>query len=760
MTMSGMLTRTWNYLHQVTLDPGPGWSVPTKDQRHHLPPGLASWLHQVTSCLDTDEEREMVSRQMEVIISKLSSKSCSPGVSGDCLVRLVHIHLLGYDTSPAFIHCVKLAGTGSILSRKLGYLAVSVMIPPGHDLMVLVTNTILRDLASSNLVDIQLGLVAAANLITRSLISLVPVLVEKVVALLRQSCHLVRKKSVTVLDHLCDLEPSCWTDVCPSVIGCLADSNPGVAVASVQVLSRHLTSRDGESAVKLAVMVSLELHQMMTSEDCDLPSDYQYRGHTAPHLQIYCTRVYRRAPEVVIGDPDLSDRVISQLQSSLNVFTGCKDLIIQALIYETVLTISSLSTASCLLPLALRSVGGFLTSRHHSTVYTGLCALDAIFRQRPPRLTEDQEAAVLTCLGHSDPAIQRRAAELLLVVASQENVMSIVDRVLAHVAGSGSNSNSDYSMVVDRVVILVERFGDSVQDCDWKASTLLRIVQVSKNDQRDKIIERLKFLLTSSDEGDAATILELNRVRIRLRKLLSDIVTSRQEAGRPVPPPVTSLQVWCDAQFCDPEEEDTVEIVRRTVDTARANTEHAIVTLHCISALQTLIMREGRDSVGELGLDFINECSKSDQNVVSLRARTASSVIRHAPSIAPPAPQSSPDLTLSFLDRYIASGLREGRMQPYRPRQSSTSQEPGLITSPYNVLSRSSRDSERSWSPDQRDVVMPPVRTVWTAEGRLESPEPILEEEQVEVESEAENNDQSDKIQESSSNSVLTGDWD
>ena len=55
--------------------------------------------------------------------------------------------------------------------------------------------------------------------------------------------------------------------------------------------------------------------------------------------------------------------------------------------------------------------------------------------------------------------------------------MSIVDRVLAHVADSAS-VKTDYSMVVDRVVILVERFGDSVQDCDWKASTLLRIVQV------------------------------------------------------------------------------------------------------------------------------------------------------------------------------------------------------------------------------------------------------------------------------------------
>ena len=360
MTMSGMLTRTWNYLHQVTLDPGPGWSVPTKEQRHHLPPGLASWLHQVTSCLDGDQEREIVTRQLEVIVTKLSGKSVSPGVAGDCLVRLVHIHLLGYDTSRAFIHCVKQAGAGSILSRKMGYLAVSVLIPPSHDLMVLVTNSILRDLASTNLVDIQLGLVAAANLITRSLISLVPVLVEKVITLLRHSCHLVRKKSVTLLDHLCDLEPSCWSEVCSSVIGCLGDPNPSIAVASVQVLSKHLSSTDGDAAVRLAVLASLEFCQKMTSEESELPADYTYRGHVTPHLQIYCVRVYRRASEQVSRSPDLSDKIISCLHSILNEFTGCKDLIIQALLYEAVLTISSLTSAACLLPLALRSVGAFL----------------------------------------------------------------------------------------------------------------------------------------------------------------------------------------------------------------------------------------------------------------------------------------------------------------------------------------------------------------------------------------------------------------
>ena len=39
-----------------------------------------------------------------------------------------------------------------------------------------------------------------------------------------------------------------------------------------------------------------------------LPPDYLYRGHPAPHLQIYCTALYRRDPDTVTADNQLSDR--------------------------------------------------------------------------------------------------------------------------------------------------------------------------------------------------------------------------------------------------------------------------------------------------------------------------------------------------------------------------------------------------------------------------------------------------------------------
>ena len=97
-----MLARTWNYLHSVATDPAPGWSVPTVEQSHSLPAGLGAWLQQVTGCLGKEEEREICRRQLEVVMTKLGQKGVTPGVVSDCMVRVVYMHLLGYDCSASW----------------------------------------------------------------------------------------------------------------------------------------------------------------------------------------------------------------------------------------------------------------------------------------------------------------------------------------------------------------------------------------------------------------------------------------------------------------------------------------------------------------------------------------------------------------------------------------------------------------------------------------------------------------------------------
>ena len=742
--MSGILNRSLQYLQSVAGEgSGPGWSVPSAQQRHSLPGALASWLHQVSVCLDREEEKLLVSRQLELLTVRLAGRRVSAGVVSDSMVRLLYIYLLGYDVSAALDHCVKLAGSSNILARKMGYLASSLMIPHSDKLLLLLTNSIIRDISSNNIVDVQLGLVAAANIVNSSMLDLVPLLVCRAAGLLSHRSHLVRSKSLILLDWLCQLEPSQWAQVCPAVIHCLEDVNPGVVIFAVQVLSLHLSDSDGHD--KLVVSAVTELHQSLTDGSSKIPSDYHYKGHSVPHLHIYCVKIYRRVASSITSDRSVCDGVIPLLQSCLTSNLGCKDLIIQALVYEVVLTVSSIEGAHCLLPLCLRSLSGFLSSRHSSVVYCGLSGLEEILRLRSGGTTRDQEAAVLSCLGHPDTNIQRRAAQLILLLASRDNLVSIVDRVLAHVA----RARADYSAVLDRLVNIMEKYGDNA-DCDWKASTLLRIIQVSKNRQRDLMMERLKLLLSSDEaEGDAATVLELNRVRLKLRSLLADIVRSRLSAGKVVPVSVICLSVWCEAQLSAGEEVQAV--VGRILESGRGERLPVPVLTHCLQALQTLAIRHGLNQLGGAALTYIEENTSHDNLNVRQTAEQCLALMEDSREEVSHQSTSSLDLSLTFLDSYVVKSL-ESAQATYYPRPSnqpvSTSQ---LMTSSYSVLQPSHS------SPAAKETTSV-VKSVWTDEGRLD-PEKQEEEEEVE---ELQTSDSKNSLGEPLENNVsnLNDDWD
>ena len=200
--------------------------------------------------------------------------------------------------------------------------------------------------------------------------------------------------------------------------------------------------------------------------------------------------------------------------------------------HETVLTVAALPCCSALLVPALKQVGSFLTSRHHSTVrhyykllvhelpqsmyivrpylwvltpfpvqvYTGLCGLAALFTSRPPALSpeqvqscpvvttvlyQSQEAGVLGCLDHTDPAIQTRAA-LLLVSLAQPNSQVLQSpqlgvkqvvlqvRTAERVLGlAGRLGPGDCSRLVGAVAGLADTWPEQCNTA-WRAATLLR----------------------------------------------------------------------------------------------------------------------------------------------------------------------------------------------------------------------------------------------------------------------------------------------
>ena len=222
------------------------------------------------------------------------------------------------------------------------------------------------------------------------------------------------------------------------------------------------------------------------------------------------------------------------------------EMVFQALLYECVLTVSVLECTKPLVAAGLQRVSGFLQSKHNNVKYMGLAVLEIVFKNNPPRLSSQQESCVLSCLDHPDLSMQRKTLSLLVVLANKKNVKSVVDTIIGYIKKEGRS----HSELIDQVVELVTMFQDSL---DWYTSSLLRLIQVSRGKQSETSIEKLKFLLvdplTSEVDSDPATVLERNRVRLKLSSILAGLV-EKGTIGGSAPPTVVALWVWCEGRFC------------------------------------------------------------------------------------------------------------------------------------------------------------------------------------------------------------------
>ncbi len=68
------------------------------------------------------------------------------------LVRLMYCEMLGHDVSFGYFSAVKLTQNPGLLEKRVGYLASCVFLHEDHELIVLLINTMQRDLQSTNLV--------------------------------------------------------------------------------------------------------------------------------------------------------------------------------------------------------------------------------------------------------------------------------------------------------------------------------------------------------------------------------------------------------------------------------------------------------------------------------------------------------------------------------------------------------------------------------------------------------------------------------
>ncbi|XP_053991253.1 uncharacterized protein LOC128883185 isoform X2 [Hylaeus volcanicus] len=385
---------------------------------------------------------ESRSKQEEdrILLSEIQTlKKCftAPDLSAfqvkEYLVRAIYIEMLGYKAPFAYIHAIKLTQTRNLLCKKVGYLFCSLFLNSQQELLLLLINSLQKDLQSSNYMEVDAALSCLCKLLNKDIISVV---LPSVLSLTKHHPKVsIKKKSCMVLYCIYQHQPTLLETQLPEFIrGALCDSNLSVIGAALH-LFELLIQENKNSYKDLVPTLVCILRQIL---DNRVSHDYDYYFISAPWIQIKLLSLLGILGE---GDQVASDEIQETL---LHVFRKA-DLKVNAsfaIVYQAVKTTTAILSLSNVVEAASTIVSKFITSENQNLKYI-----------------ED-----------SDETLKKKTLDLLYRMTNPKNSMAIIDKLLSYL--TLPVERSFYKDLIYKICSLAERFAPNQL---WYVTTLNKV---------------------------------------------------------------------------------------------------------------------------------------------------------------------------------------------------------------------------------------------------------------------------------------------
>ncbi|MXQ86189.1 hypothetical protein E5288_WYG006632 [Bos mutus] len=405
---------------------------------------LGGLVRGITALTSKHEEEKLIQQELNNLKATVSAPTTTLKMMKECMVRLIYCEMLGYDASFGYIHAIKLAQQGNLLEKRVGYLAVSLFLHESHELLLLLVNTVVKDLQSTNLVEVCMALTIVSQIFPREMIPAVLPLIEDK---LQHSKEIIRRKAVLALYKFYLIAPNQVQHIHVKFRKALCDRDVGVMAASLHIYLRMI--KENSSAYKdLTGSFVTILKQVVGGK---LPVDFNYHSVPAPWLQIQLLRILgllgkddQRTSELMY---DVLDESLRRAELNHNVT--------YAILFECVHTVYSIYPKSELLEKAAKCIGKFVLSPKINLKYLGLKALTYVIQQ-DPTLALQHQMTIIECLDHPDPIIKRETLELLYRITNAQNITVIVQKMLEYL----HQSKEEYIIVnlVGKIAELAEKY--------------------------------------------------------------------------------------------------------------------------------------------------------------------------------------------------------------------------------------------------------------------------------------------------------------
>ncbi|XP_030631531.1 AP-4 complex subunit epsilon-1 [Chanos chanos] len=717
--MSDVVEKTLSALPSLlSLDSQPGAGKLSSTSK------LGSLIRNITELTSKHEEEKLIKRELAALKEQVSSPNTTMKQMREAMVRAIYCEMLGYEASFTYIHAIKLAQQGTVLEKRVGYLAVSLFLNESHDLLLLLVNTVLKDLQSSNLIEVCMALTVVSQVFPKDMIpAILPVVEEK----LTHPKEIIRRKAVLALYKFYLIAPNQVQHIHAKFRKALCDKDPGVMTASLHIYLQ-LIKESPDMYKELTGSFVTILKQVVGGK---LPIDFNYHSVPAPWLQIQLLRILG-----LLGreDQSTSELMYDVLDESLRR-AEMNHNITYAILYECVKAIYSIYPKSELCEKAAKCIGNFVLSPKINLKYLGLKALTYVVQQ-DANLALQHQMTIIECLDHPDLIIKKETLELLFRITNTQNVTVIVEKML----GFLKLSNDDYTIVdlVGKVAELAEKYAP---DNEWFIQTMNEVFSFGGDMMQPDIPNSFLRLLAEGCESA-----EESR-QLRLYAVDSYLAVLQKDSAH-LPQRFLQIISWVLGEYSHLKEGLDVQEVRqllmKLLDRKGVTTETRCWVL---SSLMKLCEGPGAD---EMAQELVERWGSSLDPLLRQQAQELLCLSLDKDLRTRTLPLATTwdglevDSSLSFLDGFVAEALAAGAA-PYKPphqRQQEQCQEKALSLEPYGLslpvslsscsltdrqsptlLSMSSGQSGNSTEPSNKagssKLNLEGVKRVWGKEGYL-----------------------------------------
>ncbi|XP_025739569.1 AP-4 complex subunit epsilon-1 isoform X1 [Callorhinus ursinus] len=634
---------------------------------------LGGLVRGITALTSKHEEEKLIQQELSNLKATVSAPATTLKMMKECMVRLIYCEMLGYDASFGYIHAIKLAQQGNLLEKRVGYLAVSLFLHENHELLLLLVNTVVKDLQSTNLVEVCMALTIVSQIFPREMIPAVLPLIEDK---LQHSKEIIRRKAVLALYKFHLIAPNQVQHIHIKFRKALCDRDVGVMAASLHIYFRMI--KENPSAYKdLTGSFVTILKQVVGGK---LPVDFNYHSVPAPWLQIQLLRILgllgkddQRTSELMY---DVLDESLRRAELNHNVT--------YAILFECVHTVYSIYPKSELLEKAAKCIGKFVLSPKINLKYLGLKALTYVIQQ-DPTLALQHQMTIIECLDHPDPIIKRETLELLYRITNAQNITVIVQKMLEYL----HQSKEEYIIVnlVGKIAELAEKYAP---DNAWFIQTMNAVFSVGGDVMHPDIPNNFMRLLAEGfDDETEDQQLRLYAVQSYLTLLDVENVFYPQK--------FLQVMSWVLGEYYYLLDKDTPEEVLTKLYKLLMNASVSSETKAWLIAAVTKLTSQAHSSniVERLIQEFtisLDTCMR--QHAFELKhLRENVELMKSLLPVDKSCEDMVVDASLSFLDGFVAEELSQGAA-PYKPhhqrQEEKLSQEKVLNFEPYGLSFSSS----------------------------------------------------------------------